>query len=820
MGKTDIAHCYQGQERSRDAVVALGSWAALLLTAACYWAASPGSASVPPQPEDPWLRLLLARASPAAVVVSVALLLPSLLLALHVIPGAKGFARRALNLFHAKRSLAVLLTVLAGLQASLLLGSDGPTPAFEFVTAALVALVALWFFYGRQEVDRRLLLATLLWAVILILSRQTLHLFRGSVDLAHASWRTQVLFLFHAGSFIAAAAAPILWRIPAAHHRLSRLPLLPHSLAFALFVLLTTATLLLWLALHLQLAEPFRVLLLMRTALLCLTIHSFLLSPSLLSSHARPAAASLPDLPAPLHAILGIIVGGCILVIGGKIILNHLEQLNPDGIAYLTIARSYAEGHPVIRGYWSPLISWLDALLIRLGIEPRTGFRLILAGSALAVTYLTWALARQFGLSRLSRLLASASIGVVILGNGGLSLLTPDLLGAAVMSFYFWWISRPQVLDRPVRGGVVAGLVGALGYYAKYYNFVFVPPHLVLTVLLLQGARKQWRSAALLSALGTGTFLAIAFPWLAALYARYGRVTFTTSAEINRAIFGPASTGYSSWDQRLCDQPPDVLFPWEDPDPRDYPAYGWSPLDSPDEMLYQIRLTRHNLWNWAAVMSGSLGPLPLLAWAACALAALIQWNVPRDRLRFGWLFLTIGMYLPGYLLTHALELRFYWTILPLLLTATFMILEALIKPIASFSGGGRAAAALSVGLMVLPAVTFVRWDTLHRDLTTRISPCVRVDSQALAPLLTAPMAGADGQVNYVAYFTRVRTVGVLPPHTTAAEADVQLRSAGVRTFLAWKGSDLVRALTSTFGYALLGSASVCGADYDILRVPE
>src|SRR5512141_3166048 len=48
------------------------------------------------------------------------------------------------------------------------------------------------------------------------------------------------------------------------------------------------------------------------------------------------------------------------------------HMLNPDGIAYLRIASYYAHGQTdlMISGYWGPLISWLMAPLLALGVPP------------------------------------------------------------------------------------------------------------------------------------------------------------------------------------------------------------------------------------------------------------------------------------------------------------------------------------------------------------------------------------------------------------------------------------------------------------------
>ena len=59
-------------------------------------------------------------------------------------------------------------------------------------------------------------------------------------------------------------------------------------------------------------------------------------------------------------------------------------MLNTDGVAYLRIASYYAHGqtHLMISGYWGPLISWLMAPLVALGVPPLATGRVVMGLSA------------------------------------------------------------------------------------------------------------------------------------------------------------------------------------------------------------------------------------------------------------------------------------------------------------------------------------------------------------------------------------------------------------------------------------------------------
>lgn len=98
--------------------------------------------------------------------------------------------------------------------------------------------------------------------------------------------------------------------------------------------------------------------------------------------------------------------------------------------------------------------------------------------------------------------------------------------------------------------------------------------------------------------------------------------------------------------------------------------------------------------------------------------------------------------------------------------------------------------------------------------------CIERDALVLTSLVEAPFAGTDAIANHVAYYTRLRTIGVLPAGAAAAEADAQLRSLGGRSVLARTDLEITRGLLQTPGYRLAGEAAICGAGYSVLSVPR
>src|SRR5438045_7475715 len=64
----------------------------------------------------------------------------------------------------------------------------------------------------------------------------------------------------------------------------------------------------------------------------------------------------------------------------------YLYEIEPDSIAYISIAREYAAGDftDAVNAYWSPLYSWLMVPFIKTGIDPLIAAKIfgVIAGAA------------------------------------------------------------------------------------------------------------------------------------------------------------------------------------------------------------------------------------------------------------------------------------------------------------------------------------------------------------------------------------------------------------------------------------------------------
>lgn len=713
--------------------------------------------------------------------------------------------------FQTPRAYGVLLLCFSTAQLLRIFDVGPPNLLLSAGMLALAVLMALWLFYARSDPNLHAVILTGAWGIALVLARQIVQLFLENVDFLQASWPMRLFGTYHFAILLILAASPVLvlsQRLRTGAHDLLHRTAPASAGPFAPILLLTSLCLI---GLQVTGAEAIRLVFLTRACLLALTLVAGWLAGGIPSL----GAVAIPDIPKGrfVLALCAVCFGYLALALSFQ-----SDYINPDGLSYLTIARSYAEGQPVVRGYWSPLISWLLAPAVALGIDPYAAFRGLQQVVGLAFILLSTMLGRRAGLSRTSRLAVAAAMALVILTRD-FYIVTPDLLGALVVGLYFYVLTHPSFTVHPIRFGILAGLTGALAYYAKYYNFAFFLLHFPFSCFLLGVHGRKIRSVAQAAGSGLGSFFVACLPWILALSARYGHPTITTSSAINIAITGPNATGHSCWTAQLCDQPEDVLFPGEDPQPQYYRGFGWSPFDSWRSLRHEIGFVWNNLTNWVEQPTLQLGRFPAVVILALGICVLVLWPDVERRLRTGWAFLTLVLYAAGYMLMFP-YFRYYLSIIPLLWIATYGLLQGIPYRMPDYGPRPKRSVAMLTGLMlvVAPIMSFSWYGGLAYSLQYRADPCLRRDAEALASQLVPPTAGTDPVIHPIAYYTRVRTYGAFPAETSPSDADLILRQMNVRTLFTASSSELARVLPD-HGYHLISLVHVCGTEYSVLRVP-
>ena len=222
-----------------------------------------------------------------------------------------------------------------------------------------------------------------------------------------------------------------------------------------------------------------------------------------------------------------------------------------DGIAYLDMAKVYLahDWHSAINGYWSPLYSWLLALLMGV-ITAKPESELLLARALNFAIFLVAILA--FGLcwktlGERNRALSATMSSIAEIYPAGWTIfgyalfvmpaawyigaLVPDMAVAAIVFASIALLLRLEDgKEHPVSAYVAFGAVLGIGYYAKVILFYFA------VFLLVTMGLRQMRGGKLLRPVAAGaTFLIIISPFVFFLSTTLGHFTIGESGKLNYA---------------------------------------------------------------------------------------------------------------------------------------------------------------------------------------------------------------------------------------------------------------------------------------------
>jgi hypothetical protein len=246
----------------------------------------------------------------------------------------------------------------------------------------------------------------------------------------------------------------------------------------------------------------------------------------------------------------------------------------PDGLAYLDVARSYArlDWHTAVNGYWGPLYEWLLAIALRI-FHPgvRSEFAL-----ARALNFALFA-AALYTFSRFWRAVADwrmrinhdsipaadrfvwIALGYLLFVDAfvwAVDVVNPDILVAAIVFAIAAFLFKLNDPLRQVQHGVGAsaglGLMLALGYYAKAILLYFAV--FVLGAAVIRGYRSRRLWQPIVTAL---VFVVLVSPFFIILSRDLGHFTAGDSGRLNYAWFvnGPETI---TWEK----DPPGAPIPF------------------------------------------------------------------------------------------------------------------------------------------------------------------------------------------------------------------------------------------------------------------
>ena len=356
---------------------------------------------------------------------------------------------------------------------------------------------------------------------------------------------------------------------------------------------------------------------------------------------------------------------------------RNLEMLNPDAVAYLRIASYYANGQTdlAISGYWGPLLSWLLAPLLKLGMEPLIAARSAMAVSAVIFWLGCMAVFRSFPVRPTIHVLGAWLAALAAIG-WSVRFITPDLLASGLICFAVSQTIQLRCQQNWI-SSALTGLFWGLAYLAKA---ITLPLAFVFTFGVLA---LEWRVR--LSGIKTlvrSLFLAllalalIAIPWVIVLSLKYGAPTFSTTARIAHAVAGPSDVNRRHPFAIQFHRPaPGRITSWEDPSLTPYQY--WSPFENRAYLMHQLKLIEKNLFIIASMLTrmNLFAPVMLLV-LACALGRR------RNRLpiiREPWFVAVVLLvslpilYLPFFL--NQEDQRYFYALFPFMWVASFGVLD-------------------------------------------------------------------------------------------------------------------------------------------------
>src|SRR5258706_11520657 len=165
--------------------------------------------------------------------------------------------------------------------------------------------------------------------------------------------------------------------------------------------------------------------------------------------------------------------------------LASRDRINPDAVAYIRRALYISRGdfYHSLSGYWSPLISWCIAPLIKPTVYPLHAARFICCAWGAI-----WLIAAGIFFDRFTTIhrfwkICVLTISAIYIAEIAARQITPDVMLAACLLLYLSITLSPNFLRRPSLQ-FLARVVGGFAYLAKAYALPFVLVHLPLTILI------------------------------------------------------------------------------------------------------------------------------------------------------------------------------------------------------------------------------------------------------------------------------------------------------------------------------------------------
>ncbi len=457
--------------------------------------------------------------------------------------------------------------------------------------------------------------------------------------------------------------------------------------------------------------------------------------------------------------------------------------VDPDGTAYLTISRRYAEGIYVqaINGYWSPWSCWLTAILIRNGLQPIPASVIINTLGATGFLYITQSFFLKFDVARKLQWWFNGAL-VVFLCYAVFAQSFDDiwecffLLAALRIMLVKSFTTNPELW-------IVTGFIGALAYFAKAYSFPFFILNILCCAYLLSENKVQWLK---ISVTSIATMLVVSFPWIYALHYKYGIWTTSTAGSLNMSWY---LVGHPYWTDniKLLLPPayPDSPYYWEDP----YVSNGITPHFWSSWHLFGLQFIRIGVNLFRLLISSLQLSIFFTVTGLVVLGALRRrklWSNYPIAIRV--IALSFLLFPLGYLPIN-FESRYLWYMLPISLVLIDYIVKRNIPFLTKRMGLNAIYAMLALSLTIYPIAQLWKIANSGADRDAKMASALKANGIRGKFTSNINTSRQMQSVARIAYFTGNSYYSIpYPDKVTSEELLKEIRRYDIDYYVVFEGS--------------------------------
>jgi hypothetical protein len=355
--------------------------------------------------------------------------------------------------------------------------------------------------------------------------------------------------------------------------------------------------------------------------------------------------------------------------------------VDPDAICYLNITEQYLKGnyHNAINSFWSPLGSWLTAVLLKITVLPIfTAAIIVNTIPTVGMLLASQQIFHQFRTSNWERWcfgIASALFWTYTVYYQSFT----DIWQFCFLTLALIVLLKDKFIEKPL-WWLGIGLLGVISFFGKAYSFMYFPLMVAIAsgMAIYNHPKYGWRRWMVITATATLTMMLLATPWIYLLYQKYHILTYSTAGKLNLVWWMVGTQELREGVDVLVPPPyPGSLFYFEDP----YLLQGSMPhfWDSPKLFLKLIVRLCYNVLDWFQ-SSSRLSVFYFVVWLM-AIAGIFTANI-RNKTSKNLQIITLlflSFPLPFWLMTFNGG-RYLWFTLPLMAIVALCFADKVVYP--------------------------------------------------------------------------------------------------------------------------------------------